>query len=295
MYVGLFGLGTTLWLLLLLRLEQRIASGKSPDTGHANPAHPASGPPPPAGPAAAASARRLLHAGQVLGVFLIAAHAVKGGVTGQSLGGDLVRVGAAAGIALTLVLGIGHLGIRLLLQARLPAEIARGNAAAGLAAGAHYAATAIITSRAVGGAELRDLGLSLGFFLLGQATLHGFITLFRALTTYDDAEQIHGENLAAALSYGGVSIAVAVIIARAVEGDFVSWAVSLKGYGGVLLFLLALYPVRQILVQAVLLGAPFTVRGGRLDTAIAAERDAGMGALEAATYVATALSVAYLA
>src|SRR5262249_51980868 len=149
------------------------------------------------------------HAGQLLGVFLAGAHAVKGGVQGKDLGADLARVAASSAIALVLVLGIGHLGIRLLLQARLPAEIARGNAAAGVAAGAHYVATAIITSRAVAG-DPHDIGLSLGFFVLGQATLHGFITLFRALTTYDDAEQIHGENLAAALSYGGVSIAVAI-------------------------------------------------------------------------------------
>ncbi len=101
--------------------------------------------------------------------------------------------------------------------------------------------------------------------------------------------------MAAALSYAGVSIAIAVIIARALEGDFVSWGESLKGYGGVLLFLLALYPVRQVLVQVVLLGAPFTFRGGRLDTGVAAERNEGMGALEAVTYLATAFAIAELA
>jgi hypothetical protein len=53
--------------------------------------------------------------------------------------------------------------------------------------------------------------------------------------------------------------------------------------------------VRQLFVQTLLLRAPLTLRGGRLDTAIAVERSEGLGALEAASYVATALSIAHLA
>ncbi len=74
-----------------------------------------------------------------------------------------------------------------------------------------------------------------------------------------------------------------------------SWSESLLGYGSVLLFLFLLYPVRQILVQVVLLGAPFTLRGGRLDAGVAAERNEGMGALEAVSYLATAFAIAELA
>jgi hypothetical protein len=70
--------------------------------------------------------------------------------------------------------------------------------------------------------------------------------------------------------------------------------VSLKGYGGVLLYLFALYPVRQLLVQSVLLGAPLALRGGRLDAGIAADRNEGLGALEAATYLATSMAIARL-
>ena len=40
--------------------------------------------------------------------------------------------------------------------------------------------------------NLFEIGLTLTFFLLRQITLLVFITLFRALTTYDDAEQIQG-------------------------------------------------------------------------------------------------------
>ncbi|MGZ3423366.1 MAG: DUF350 domain-containing protein [Polyangiales bacterium] len=92
-----------------------------------------------------------------------------------------------------------------------------------------------------------------------------------------------------------MAIAISILIARALEGDFVSWPVSLKAYGFALLFALALWPVRQILVQSVLLGFPFKMRGGRLDEDIAKERNEAMGVLEAVTYLATALSIARLA
>jgi uncharacterized membrane protein YjfL (UPF0719 family) len=173
----------------------------------------------------------------------------------------------------------------------------RGNKASGLATGAQLVASALVTSRAISGSDLHGLGLALAFFVLGQTTLLVFVTLFRALTTYDDAEQIHGENLAAALSYAGVTVAIAVVVARALEGegDFEGWVTSLRGYGGVLLSLVALWPVRQLFVQSLLLRAPLHARGGALDVAIAQRRSTGMATLEASTYVATALAIAQLA
>ena len=279
LYVIAFAVGTTLALLVLMELAQRVIAPRSAaaDTKREN------------------GARRLLRVGQVLAVFLVASAAVKNSVEGESVLHDVLWVAAFGVSGLVLVELTGQIGIRLLLQARLPKEIERGNLAAGLAGGANFVATGIVTSRALAGNDLRSLGLSLAFFLLAQVTLHVFVSLFRVLTTYDDAEQIHGENLAAALSYAGVLIAVSIIVARAVEGDFAGWAVSLRGYGGVLLAALALYPVRQLFVQTLLLRAPFTFRGGRLDAGIASERNAAIGTLEAVTYVATALSIARLA
>ncbi len=278
LYVLAFAVGTTLGMLVLLQIGQKLTSEHSiaSDFTKDN------------------SARRLLRVGQVLAIFMVAASAVKSSAEGISVSRDLMWVSAFGTVAVVLVSLTGRLGIKMLLQSRLPKEIERGNVAAGLAAGAQYVATGIITSRAIGGTDLHSLGISVVFFVLAQLTLHLFVSLFRALTTYDDAEQIHGENLAAALSYAGVVIAFAIIIARALDGDFVSWSVSLRGYAEVLLMGLALYPVRQLFVQMVLLRAPFTLRGGRLDAGIAVERSAGMGALEAVAYLATALSIARL-
>ena len=241
------------------------------------------------------AAERLCGVGQVTAIFLVAANAVKSTVKGDDLVHDATWVAAFGLVGVLAIAVTGHLGVRLLLASRLPAEIARGNVAAGLAGGAHYVATGIITSHAMAGNDAMTLGISVAFFVLGQATLHVFLSLFRALTTYDDAEQIAGENFAAALSYGGAAIAVAIIIARATEGDFTGWPSSLRGYAGVLASAFALYPVRQVFVQMLLLRAPFTLRGGPLDRGISVDRSDGIGALEAVTYVAAALSITRLA
>jgi uncharacterized membrane protein YjfL (UPF0719 family) len=278
LYVLAFAVGTTLGMLILLQLGQRLTSHHTigSDLKADN------------------MARKLVRVGQVLAVFLVASSAVRNSAEGVSVAKDLMWVSAFGAVSVFLLELTGRLGMRLLLEGRLENEIERGNSAAGLAAGANYVSAGIITSRAIGGTDLRSLGVSLVFFVIAQVTLHVFISLFRALTTYDDAEQIHGENMAAALSYSGALIAFAIIIARALDGDFVGWEVSLRSYGGVLLLGLLLYPVRQFFVQVLMLHGPFTLRGGRLDSGISVERNEGMGALEAAAYLATALSIAHL-
>ena len=59
----------------------------------------------------------------------------------------------------------------------------------------------------------QGLAVSAQLAATGVVALALYVALFRALTTYDDAEQIQGENLAAALSYAGVSVAIALVLA----------------------------------------------------------------------------------
>jgi uncharacterized membrane protein YjfL (UPF0719 family) len=273
LYVAFFGAMTTLALLVLAEVTRRRLGT---DLKEGN------------------DAQRLAAVGEVLGVFFIAGATVHEGARGQSFGADAIACAAYGTVGLFASTWAGRMGIRLLLGDTLRAEVARGNRAAGLAASAHMLASAVVTSRALVGSDLQGFGLSLAFFVIAQATLLAFVSLFRALTTYDDAEQIHGENLAAALSYAGAAIAIAIVVARAVEGDFEGWLTSLRGYGGVLLALLLLYPVRQLFVQSILMRAPLRLRGGALDKAVLG-RSAGLAALEAATYLATAFIIAELA
>src|SRR4051794_35350167 len=115
-----FAVGTTLVLLGLFRIAHRVTSpdatvGKSFSDANA--------------------ARHLLDVGQVLGVFMVAAAAVKNCVRGENLVQDIVAAAEFGVLGLVLVTVMGRLGTLLLLRSRLPAEIARGNVAAGLAAG----------------------------------------------------------------------------------------------------------------------------------------------------------------
>ena len=45
-------------------------------------------------------------------------------------------------------------------------------------------------------------------------------------------------------------VCIHTIVGYAVEGTFVDWPTSLRGFGKALLFVLALYPVRQLFVQS---------------------------------------------
>jgi uncharacterized membrane protein YjfL (UPF0719 family) len=278
LYTAGFGVGTTLVCLVLLRIFQRIVS-PSHQLGSTN------------------AAWRLLQVGHVFAVFLLAAAVVKHGVTGADLTVDLTVAAVYGLVGLIVIHVAGAISTRALFRAQLRAELDRGNAAAGLAAGAHFVAIGILASRSVVGGDLADVGLALIFFVIGLASHALLVSLYRLLTAYDDAEQVHGENAAAAISYAGISVAVAILIARALtgEGEFPGWGPAMLGFGGVALCALGLYPVRQIVVQWLLLGARPSLRGGRIDEAIARDRDAALASLEATTYLATALAIAALA
>jgi uncharacterized membrane protein YjfL (UPF0719 family) len=267
----LFAVGATLALLALFRVVAWLLAGaRSP---------------------APNSARCIVLAGELLGVFLISGAVAAGCVHGASLRADLIWTAVYGSCAALLLAVAGRLGVMMLLGSRLPAEIERGNKAAAIAAAGHVVATAVIISRCLYGDDVATLGVSVVFFLLGQASLHVFVILFRALTSYDDAEEIRGENVAAALSYAGVTIALSLIIGHAAEGTFSGWISSMRGFGVALLYAVGLYPVRQLVVQTLCLGHAPTLWGGKLCEGISRERNIGYGVVEAAAYLATALLI----
>jgi uncharacterized membrane protein YjfL (UPF0719 family) len=280
-YVASFGAGTILVLIVLHRVLQSVLVGRQSlkaDLLGEN------------------RAFALREVGDVLAVFLVGAAVVRSTVHGESgIVHDVVWCAAFAVTGLFLLEIVTHFGLRLLLQRRLNASIERGNLAAGIAASAHYLAMGVLTSRAMAGTDLHGLGLSVTFFALGVVTHALMLALFRALTTYDDAEQIDGGNVAAALSYGGVSLALSLVIARALEGDFVDWPSALLGFASLSLCALALYPIRQLVVQGLVIGERPALRGGALDLAIGRDRNTGAAALEAACLLGCALALIALA
>jgi uncharacterized membrane protein YjfL (UPF0719 family) len=248
---------------------------------------------PPAHAAAATGpnlARALERAGVLIGLTLLAEIVVDGVVRETGAWSAALRWGAAyTGVGVALLLATGAFINRTFLGRRMRAEIARGNVAAGVVAATHFVAAGWIMSSCFYGRDLPSLTVSAAFFLIGVATLVVLQLLYRSLTKYADDQEVVGENAAAALSFAGVTLSLALIVAHAAEGTFTGWALSLRRYGVALLLAAALYPVRQLVVARVLLGLPARMRGGSLDRLIAQERRVAVGGIEALAYVATAL------
>jgi uncharacterized membrane protein YjfL (UPF0719 family) len=233
-------------------------------------------------------AARLERAGRLLGVACLVPPVWRGAARGQTAA-DLMVAGVFAGVALVALGVTAWLSDRLLFGRRLGREVRRGNPAAALAAGAHFVASALIAGRCFSGDDLALLPVSLAFFALAQVALQALVGLFRALTCYDDDEEIAGENLAAAISYGGVAVAVALIVSHAADGPFLGWPSALRGFALSLMLALGLYPVRQLVVGRLVLGCPLVWRGGALDRAVREQRDVASALAEAAGYLAAAL------
>jgi uncharacterized membrane protein YjfL (UPF0719 family) len=169
-------------------------------------------------------------------------------------------------------------------------QIAQGNLAAGIIDGAiHFASGQIVA-----GALTGDSGIFLPtivFWAAGVAALIVFTHIFRLVTAYHDAELIKQGNVAAALGCAGLIVAIGMMVGYAVSGTFTGYGDSFRSFGLMLLVVLVLYPVRQIIVQMLLLGGGFSLRNGRLDHEIAKDQNVGAGLLEAIGYLATALVV----
>jgi uncharacterized membrane protein YjfL (UPF0719 family) len=160
LYALAFAVGTTLALLLAFRLGQKLAAPKATltkDFAESN------------------GARHMLHVGQIVGVFIVAASVVRNCVHGQDLTRDLLSAAGFGALGLALIAVVGRLSVHLLMRSELPAEITRGNIAAGVAAGSQYVAVGLIASNAVAGSKPRDIGLSLLFFciaIVGRVSVH---------------------------------------------------------------------------------------------------------------------------
>ena len=175
-----------------------------------------------------------------------------------------------------------------LLRGRLRAEIRRNNLAAGLIAAAHAVATGNVAAHCFAADSLANLPVGAVFFGVSEVALVVLSLLFRALTAYADDQEILGENMAAAISYSGLLVALSLVVGHAADGAFVGWIPALRSFALFLLCALLLYPVRQVVVARLLLGLPVTWRGGALDRAIAQDRSWLVSCVEAAGYLASA-------
>jgi uncharacterized membrane protein YjfL (UPF0719 family) len=230
--------------------------------------------------------------GYVFGMLLIIASVLTGEGSG-SLFADARDV-ALYGVTGILLLALSSsLLLRVFVSGGALDSVREGNVAVGVVSAGTYIAVAIITAACVSGeARGGNFATALVFMLAGFIALLSITFLFRRLTAYDDAHEILSGNLAASLSYAGLIIAIGIIVGNAVKGDFVDYVTSFTGFGKTLLAVVALYPIRQFLVQGLLLGTGFHLYGGGLDAEISRDKNINAGVIEAASYIGAALLLA---
>lgn len=238
------------------------------------------------------------YAGYFLGVLIVAGSVLAGITSGRAgTAGVTADVWTHAlqaglyGLFGILVLALfGRLGFRVILKTDLVAGVRANNPSAGIvAAGGHVAVALVIAGALSGDSTGGDPGVAGVFLALGLVALWGITYLYRFITKYNDSQEITHGNVAAGLSYAGMMIAIGMIVGRALNGDFTDYATSISLCGKALLFVLVLYPVRQFIVQGILLGGGFTLYGGKLDREISRDQNTGAGAVEAAAYIAAAV------
>lgn len=203
---------------------------------------------------------------------------------------DLLGVLLYGGLGIVLLTAAALGSCRVFLGMGIQEQLAARNIAAAIVVAGVYIATSLTYSGTISG-EGGSFWSMLLFFLLGQLALLGITYAFRWLTSYDDVREIAAGNTAAALALAGLLIAVGLIVRRAVSGEYTGLFHSLGGFLLALLLALVFYPVRQVLLQWILLGGPMHWRNSLVDSEIAHDKNVAVGLLEATAYVTAALFI----
>jgi uncharacterized membrane protein YjfL (UPF0719 family) len=191
-------------------------------------------------------------------------------------------------LAALLALPLGYLVLSWAYPLRGLLRQARGNTAAAIQASAHLLGATAVATASWGGCDAASLGVSAAFCGLGWLAVVLICAGYRGLTRYRDHEEIAAGNTATALAAAGLHLAVALVVAHAIQGQFIAWRPALIGFAVALLWALALWPLRQVVLARVILG----VSPHALDEAVAADRDHLLGAVEGLFYVLSVLCLA---
>ena len=203
---------------------------------------------------------------------------------------DVLEVALYGGLGIVLLTVVSLVSCRLFLGLHVREQLEAHNSAAAIVVGGAYVATSLTYSGALDG-EGGGFWMLLLFFVLGQLALVAMTYVFRWLTGYDDVQEIESGNLAAGIAQAGLLIAMGVVVGQAASGEFTTLEDSLLGFVIALLIVVVFYPVRQLVVQCLILGAPLRFRSILLDNEIAEDKNIAAGLLEASAYISTALFI----
>jgi uncharacterized membrane protein YjfL (UPF0719 family) len=215
------------------------------------------------------------------------------GAPSKGLWQDVLNVLRYGGLGILLLTVVTLVSCRFFLGLRVRKQLRAHNVAAGIVVAGVYVATSMTYSGALAG-EGGGWWVFLLFFILGQLALLGITYLFRWLTVYDDVQEIAGGNVAAALALAGLLIAVGVVIGRVAGGVYTGLLDSLTSFLVAIPVVFVFYPVRQLVVQCLILGGRLGWRSTLLDSEIAEDGNVAAGLLEGTAYLATGLFVFHM-
>ncbi len=229
----------------------------------------------------------------VLGVGQHLAQALMGsmpttGSLAERLAAIPVSAWGFAGLHLLLALAslwVGYALISLAYPRRHLGREAAANPAAAIQASAHLLGATAVAGVCWGGTDAYSLLVSAAFTGLGWTALILLCAGHRLVTRFSDHEEIAAGNVAAALASAGLHLGVAIVVARAIQGQFLGWNEALTGFALACGWALALWPLRQLVIARLVLG----LSPAAMDAAIAVRRDPWVGAVEALGYVLSAL------
>jgi uncharacterized membrane protein YjfL (UPF0719 family) len=208
------------------------------------------------------------------------------GVLGHALGNDLLWVAVCGLLAVPFMVITARLAT-FYLHIHVHEDVIDGrNVAAGVVLGSSLAATGLIYGASIAGFQSSSASAaeaivpSLVFFGAGQVLLWVFAYVYKMVAPFDFRGEIkEKKNNAAAAAFAGAILAMGLIVANGVSGDFTQYTTGLKGLALCCAPVLLLYPVRKVVVGGILLG------GSDLDAEITRDRNLGAGVIEAATYL----------
>lgn len=224
----------------------------------------------------------------LVGYYLGLVIAIGGVMAGPSLGleGDLIDLGIFGLISIVLMNLSRLINDRLILHRfRVRDELIRDqNLGTGAVVFACYVATGLVVHGSVKGiavvGEVTTVTSTLIFWVLGQFALVLAGQVYTRITGFNVHEQIERDNVAAGVGFAGALIGIGNVVRFAVEGDFLSWGMSLQIFLVELVAGLILLPVIRVLTDKVLLP------GRSLTDEIAQEKpNLAAGFVEAFSYV----------
>ena len=234
------------------------------------------------------SALSVAMAGYFFGLVMAIGGVISGPSHGLEL--DLIDVLIYGPLSIVLMNLARIINDRLILhQFSIRDEIIRDqNAGTGAVVCASYIATGLVIFGAVSG-ELGGVGITVAFWVLGQAALVLAGIVYNWTTPYDLHSEIERDNVAAGVAFAGALVGIGIVVRHAVAGDFISWTASLQDFALEVVLGLVLLLVVRVATDKILLP------GLNLSAEISDPENPHLGAgfIEAFSYVGASLLIVW--